>query len=246
MLTLGFILIIPRQKLKDKLNEKIKLNQLYLPYIFLIIIIVAIHLIEVNFIDPWITDIIGYDYAEIFTSIEGTIVASMSNYWNLIIVGFFVIIYIIIYPFTLWFSPIYFIIDEQKKAIKTLAYGLTIIYTIALPFYLFLPATNVYYYNNISSALNMIIPSVEEFFYTTTTSNNTFPSLHVAMSIMIYYSVAQTNNQRYKYFTMFSMITVIISVIYLAIHWIVDVLAGMLISITAILIMKYILREDAK
>lgn len=246
MLTLCCIFIILKQTLKDKLKEKIKIQQLNLKFLLLIIIIVAIHLIEVNFIDPWITNIIGFDYAETFTSIEGSFVASMSNYWIPVLVGFFVIMYIIIYPFTLWFSPFYFIIDEQKKAIKTLAYGLVIIYATALPFYLFLPATNVYQFNNISSALNMIIPNVEEFFYTTTTSNNTFPSLHVAMSIMIFYSVKQTNNQKYKYLTMFSMITVILSVIYLAIHWILDVIAGIIVAIIAILIITHLLRTEKK
>jgi membrane-associated phospholipid phosphatase len=215
----------------------------YIP-ILIIFGIVAFHLIEVKFIDPAVTEWVGQDYANTLKSIEGDIVYSFSQLWTPVLVYLFVIIYIAIYPFTLWFSPLYFILNNEKKAMKSLAYGLLLIYLIALPFYLFVPITNVYTFYNVSSALETVIPSVEGFFYSTTTLNNCLPSLHTAMTILVAYCLSLTGNKRLTYFGYFVMIGVIISVIYLSIHWITDVIAGGLLAIGAIFILKKYMREE--
>ena len=207
-------------------------------FIIIIVVVVAVHLIEVNVIDPIATDIVGYDYANNIRNIEGDFVYWFSQHWISVLVYFFVIIYIAVYSFTLWFSPTYFLLTNNKKALKTLSYGLLFIYLIALPFYLFLPITNVYTYYNVSSALETVIPSVESFFYSTTTQNNCLPSLHTAMTILVAYSVSLTGNKKFTYFGYSIMILVIISVIYLSIHWILDVLTGAILSIGVILILR--------
>ena len=150
--------------------------------------------------------------------------------------------YIAVYPFTLWFSIFYFIFNKEKKAMKSLAYGLFLIYIISLPFYLFMPISNVYIFYNTSSALERVISSVESFFYSTTTQNNCLPSLHTAMAILIAYCFKITGNKRLTYFGYFVMVCIIISVIYLSIHWITDVIAGALLSIIVIMILKKFMR----
>ena len=188
----------------------------------------------------------GIDYATFFTSIEGSLVADIQSSWNIFLLTFFVAMYIIVYPFTLWFSTLYFLIDNQKKAIQSLAIGLLVLYLISLPFYLFFPVSNVYTAHNLDSALTLILPSINSFFYATTTYNNCFPSLHVGMSLLIAWSVKQTNNKRYFYFTVFSSITVIISVIYLTIHWIIDVIGGLIAAGAAIIISRALLKRLSK
>jgi membrane-associated phospholipid phosphatase len=188
--------------------------------------------------------LIGHDFANNIQAIEGDFVYWFSQNWTPVLVYFFVIIYIGVYSFTLWFSPMYFLLTNNKKAMKTLAYGLLLIYAIALPFYLFLPITNVYTFYNASSALESVIPTIESFFYTTTTQNNCLPSLHTAMTILVAYSVSLTGNKKLTYFSYFVMICVIISIIYLSIHWIMDVLTGALITIGVILILRRYIREN--
>jgi membrane-associated phospholipid phosphatase len=125
-----------------------------------------------------------------------------------------------------------------------LAYGLLIIYIIALPFYLFLPIRNVYtFYEVEKSALETVIPSVETFFYSTTTKNNCLPSLHTAMTILIAYCIRLTGNKKLTYFIYFTMISVILSVIYLSIHWIMDVICGVILALGVIFILRRFIRE---
>lgn len=211
--------------------------------IFIIFVVVAVHIIEVLFIDSFVTKWVGYDYANTLHGFENGVVYWFSQNWTPGIIHFFVLIYIIVYPFTLWFSPLYFTIANKKKALKSLAYGLLIIYLIALPFYLFLPITNVYTFYNANSALDTVIPNVENFFYATTTTNNCLPSLHTAMTILVAYCLSLTDNKKLKMFGYFVMITVIISVIYLSIHWLTDVFAGALLALGAIFILKRYIRD---
>ena len=237
---MGLIFFIKRENLKIKKSEFFKNFKDLLLYILIIIGVLAFHLVEVNFIEPCLSD---NDFTSFIRNFEGDTVFWFSQHWIPALVYFFVIIYIGVYPFTLWFSPLYFLLTNNKKSMKTFAYCLLLIYIITLPFYLFFPVINVYTYYNIKSALEIVIPSVEGFFYSTTTQNNCLPSLHTAIVILVAYSVSLTDNKKLKYFTYFIAITVIISVIYLSIHWITDVITSTMLSLGVIIILKKISKD---
>jgi len=223
----------------QRINEQIK-------PILIIIAVVAFHLIEVKFIDPVVTQWVGYDYANTIIGFENGAVYWFSQNWTPVLLYYFVLIYIVVYPFTLWFSPLYFIIGRKKKAMKSLAYGLLLIYAVSLPFYLFLPIKNVYMFYGVDSALEAVIPSIENFFYATTTLNNCLPSLHTAMTILIAYCISLSGNKKLTYFGYFVAISVIISVIYLSIHWITDTIVGGLLALGVIFILHRYITDDAK
>lgn len=239
----AIIFLSPKNIYKKTAKEYYSLFKKNIIPIAIILGVVIFHLIEVKLIDPITTGIVGTDFAPSIKNLEGNLVASFSQYWTPILVSFFVIMYIAVYPFILWFSPLYFLVADERKAMKTLAYGLLLIYIVAVPFYLFLPITNVYVFNNLGSALENTIPTVENFFYATTTENNCLPSLHTAMTIMIAYSMSLTKNKKLTYLAYFITVTVIIAIIYLAIHWLVDIITGALLATAVIFILRYIMNK---
>ncbi len=245
---IGLIFLTEKDFIKNiPLNPKKIINLFVKQYKLLALLAIALfsHVFEVNFIDPITTEFVGYDYANVIVNIENGLVYWFSQHWTPALLYYFVIIYIIIYPFTIWFSLFYFILAEKRKALKSLAFGIVITYLIALPFYLFLPITNVYKFYGTESALEIVLPTIEQFFYSTTTSDNCFPSLHTAMTIFLAYCGSQTNNKKFAYFTYFMMISVLISVFYLAIHWIVDVVAGIIVAlVTIFLLERYIHKKE--
>jgi len=174
---ISLMIFVPKTIYKSTILDLYQLIIKHFTLLLLIIIIGAFHIFEVNILDSTITNMIGIDFAYNIQMIEGDIVYQFSQYWTPALASFFVFVYIILYPFTLWFSPLYFVITDQKKSLKTFAYGLILIYAIALPFYLFFPVTNVYTFYGLESALENVIPSVEHFFYSVTTQNNCFPWL---------------------------------------------------------------------
>ena len=206
-------------------------------YLLLLLLVVVVHLVEVNFIDPVITGFMGNDFTSYVASFETGLALFIHNLWFTPLLCFFVIIYIIVYPFTLWFSPFLFILSNDEKAMKWFSYGFVMVYILALPFYLLMPTTNVYTYFGFSSALESFIPGVEQFFYSTTTHNNCFPSLHVAAALLIAIAAWKSGNKKYKYFTTIDCVLVIISVAYLSIHWFMDIIGGVgVVLVTAILL----------
>jgi len=242
----SLLVFVPKTVFKTSLPDCFNIFFSNFKYLLIIFSVVIIHLLEVNIIDSFTSTIIGVDFAHNFYLIENEIVYWFSQNWLPTLVIFFVVMYIAVYPFTLWFSPLYFLISDDKKALKFLAYGLLIIYLISLPFYLFFPVSNVYTYFGIQSALESVIPGINKFFYSTTTYNNCFPSLHIAMTLLIAKSVSLTNNKKYTYFVYFCTISVIISVVYLAIHWIIDIIGGIIIAFFAFYLQKnYIQGEES-
>lgn len=240
----SLFLFMPKKIFKTTLSAYYQIFSSHLRYIIIIIGVVAFHLIEVNILDSYVTNLIGNDFASNIQMIENGVVYWFSQNWIPSLVYFFVVMYIVVYPFTLWFSPLYFLLTDDKKAMKSLAYGLLLLYSIVLPFYLFFPVTNVYTFYGIGSALEAAIPNVEQFFYSTTTSNNCLPSLHVAMALLIAKSVSLTKNKKYTYFTYFCAISVILSVIYLAIHWITDVICGIILAFSVFYLQKRFIKEE--
>jgi membrane-associated phospholipid phosphatase len=238
----SLFIFVPKTVFKTPLSDCIKIFFSNFKYLLIIFSVVIIHLLEVNIIDSFTSNIIGIDFAHNFYFIENGIVYWFSQNWVPALVIFFAVMYIAVYPFTIWFSPLYFLITDDKKSLKFLTYGLLIIYLISFPFYLFFPVSNVYTYFGIQSALESVIPGINQFFYSTTTTNNCFPSLHVAMTLLIAKSVSMTNNKKLKFFTYFCAITVIISVIYLAIHWIIDIIGGIIIAFLSFQLQKILFK----
>jgi membrane-associated phospholipid phosphatase len=235
---------LPKKIFKITLLECYRIFSSHLKYIVILIGVVVFHLFEVNLLDSYVTNLVGIDFANNIQMIEGGAVYWFSQNQTLSLVYFFVFIYIVIYPFTLWFSPLYFLLTDDKKAMKSLVYGLLLIYSIALPFYLFFPVTNVYTFYGIESALETAIPNIEQFFYSTTTYNNCFPSLHIAMTLLIAKSTSLTKNKKYTFFVYFCAISVILSVIYLAIHWITDVICGVLLAFSVFYLQKRFIKGE--
>jgi len=235
--------LVPKNTWKKPLSEYKQIFAYQSIYVGLIIGVVMIHLLEVNILDTMTTNMIGDTFTSSIQFIEDGVVHWFSQLWTPVLIYFFVFVYIGLYPFMLWFTLLYFIMVNEKKAMKTFACSLVGIYAIALPFYLFVPITNVYSYYGTPSALNMVIPSIEQFFYTTTTTNNCFPSLHVAVSLLLVKTVSLTNNKRFIYLTYFCAICVICSVIYLAIHWITDVIGGILLTVGVFYLIKHFMKE---
>ena len=95
---LNFILFIfslfffmPKKIFKTKPSEYCRILSSHFKYIIIIIGVVIFHLVEVNILDSYVTNLVGIDFANNIQMIEGGVVYWFSQNWTLSLVYFFVL-----------------------------------------------------------------------------------------------------------------------------------------------------------
>ena len=150
--------------------------------------------------------------------------------------------YLFMYLFMIWFSPMYYILCRDEVMADKAALNYFIIYVLSVPLYLFfnVEVTSTYIAN--MDALLYHDSFTLAFFTDNDPMDNAIPSLHVGLpvSLLIINRLhcrqlgIDFNDWRHKEFDMFVTFNVLIylfSIQYLGIHWIVDIIPGVLLAI---------------
>lgn|GEM_PF-64178 len=235
LIALALIFIVPRKVMRYRLSDLWRIVAKYRFYIALLLAIMAFHIFEVRVLDApasaLMSGILGDDgLAPLFHYMENGLAASMSSYWSMPAVVFFVSFYFLFHLFLLWFIPLLFLLNNKTWHTRMALLAYPVMYAMSLPFYLFLPVTNVYTYRGIPSPVEMVFPGVEKFYYSVTTVDNCFPSLHVGVAFVILGIVLLSDNRRLKPIAIAYAILMSVTVIFLSIHWVMDVLGGIAVA----------------
>jgi len=148
----------------------------------------------------------------------------------------FTAIYVAGYPFIIVccvMLPVW--MDRGRLARRALA-AYAICFAAALPFYLFMPVNEVWAYYGDGYVHNVIndYPLVREHLYSFNDINNCFPSLHTAISVALAALVWRSNMPRRLRVTAVALASgIVFSTLYLGIHWLADVLAGLALAAAA-------------
>jgi membrane-associated phospholipid phosphatase len=219
-----------------------------LPYflIFLLIFfsVFALQMAEIK-IDPVVSSSLSLDFTKKIYDLEGNIVALFQSIRNPILDYYFVFVYMIGFPFLLYFTPLLYIISKDVNSLKLVVAAYAIVISIAMPFFLFFPVHDVWWASSnyewytgkaVSFRLQEIWPSVLPIFYKFTTLNNCFPSLHSALSATMAYVAWISKYKRYAYVAITMAISIPIATLYLGIHWLTDVIVGEAIALLSVLL----------
>ncbi|KAA0002327.1 MAG: phosphatase PAP2 family protein [Thermoplasmata archaeon] len=219
-----------------------------LPYflIFLLIFfsVFMLHMAEIK-IDPIISSSISVDFTKKIYDLEGNIVALFQSIRNPILDYYFVLVYMIGFPFLLYFTPLLYIISKDINALKLVVAAYALVISISMPFLLFFPVHDVWWASSnyawytgkaVSFRLQEIWPSVLPIFYRFTTLNNCFPSLHSALSAVMAYTAFISRYKRYAYAAILMAISIPVATLYLGIHWLTDVIGGEAIALISLLL----------
>lgn len=230
LIAAGLILFLPEQPLHLGRKEARRLLDKYGKFLLAGVAVLVLHLLLVQ-LDEEVTQFVGRDFAPQVAQLEGGAVPSLQNLWNAPSSVFFSVMYILIHPWMLYFPVLLFILSDEERPAKAMLLLFPLTYLLALPFYLFFPATNVFTYYGVTSPIFELFPQLTDLYYSATTPNNTFPSLHVAMALLIANAARYSRNRTYRYWAYFYAGSVVLATLYLNIHWIVDVVGGVLVAL---------------
>ncbi|HJM24360.1 MAG TPA: phosphatase PAP2 family protein [Candidatus Thalassarchaeaceae archaeon] len=132
--------------------------------------------------------------------------------------------------------PIYF--DDRHMADRV-SLSMFWVYILAIPFYLFL---NVKVTGNYVEGMETIAydltPEIHNWFNRIDPFTNGMPSLHIGLPFAIWLSMHRWDEdgrwERFRIFLIIFIALTSVSIVYLGIHWFVDIIGGMVIAILAV------------
>ena len=171
----------------------------------------------------------GSDFTPIFHKLEGDFAVGLQRLFENDVLtyglGYF---YLVVFPALMIASIGLYTYEKQYKLFHAVCYAMMINYMIAIPFYFFFQVNEVHTFNpNVKFLLMDVFPSFESEYRPLSDVDNCFPSLHTSLSVSMAVIAARSGNRFWKTFTRISAAVIMFSTIYLGIHWLTDMIAGL-------------------
>ncbi len=176
------------------------------------------------------------DYATLFYTYEASILANIQDALrHPLLTEITTFFYIIMFVTLIAVSLVSYLLKEDLRLFYTFIYAIGLNYIIAIPFYLFFPVNEAWY---IHPQIDFLIPSVytefESQYRNISGLNNCFPSLHNSISLTLLLLSSRSSSRVFKSLFYVSVPIIMFSTIYLGIHWLSDMAAGIALAVTAV------------
>ncbi|MDP6223665.1 MAG: phosphatase PAP2 family protein [Candidatus Poseidoniaceae archaeon] len=210
------------------------------PYLIITGLVMLLMRIE-NVFDVPFNEWLGYDLTPIVYSIEGNIVpdiqeALRTGWMDTAMVTVYVGLYALLHVGCIFG----FSLSGNTEMVKKFTFTWCGVYLAALPFYLFVPVNEVwvtsslhcdlYGWNEASGILYTNCDDTSGYIHAIASINNCFPSLHNAFAWALPFLFWKTGHKRAGNLTAIFASLVTLSTVYLAIHWLTDIAAGILLA----------------
>lgn len=175
------------------------------------------------------------DFTKSIYGIEGDFVATIQNLFHndilTIVCSYF---YVIIFPSIMITSIAIYTYQKNHKLFYAVCYALMFNYMIAIPFYLFFPVNEVWFFHpKVDLLILDVFPTFEQDYRPLSGLDNCFPSLHTSISISMAVIAVKSRNTFWKIFVPCSAAFIIFTIFYLGIHWLSDMCAGVVLGVVA-------------
>lgn len=210
----------------------------HLPYVVLLASVLVVNSVarrfgaDVSWLLGW--NVTGYLYA-----IEGGFVPWLQSFATPPMTAFFSAVYIYGYVYLLVFPLLAYVLHDDPIPFREAAIAYSLNYAIGLAAYLlfvsygprnFLPEL-------VDPLLYTAWPRSQLLVSEVNQNTNVFPSLHTSLSITVALLAYRTRDRyaRWQWVAVPLAASVVVSTMYLGIHWGVDVLAGALLAVVSVL-----------
>ncbi|MFH0816859.1 MAG: phosphatase PAP2 family protein [Methanobacteriota archaeon] len=233
-------------------SDGVRILRRQFPMLLLLTGLLMLMILESVVLDHAITDALGLDFTPAVHSAEGGASGWLqSSFQNDVLDIYFYAMYMVLFVVLFYGTVIYFMAVDKGTIVKRLVVGYCIIYAIALPFFLLFPVNEVwttnaayagynaangipaYGYTDIHGVLYDMGATNLDASYSFSSIDNCFPSLHTAISVFVPLVVLKGRERLWGAFAAWVGVSVVLATMYLGVHWLIDVGAGLALGVSA-------------
>jgi membrane-associated phospholipid phosphatase len=222
------------------------------PMMLLLTGLLLLMIIESVVLDPLLTSALGLDFTPAIHSIEGDASGWLqSGIRSDALDIYFYVMYMVLFVVMFYGTVMYLMAVDKGAIVKRLVFGYCAIYAVALPFFLFFPVNEVwttnaayagynaanglplYGYTDIRGVLYEMGQSNLDASYSFSSIDNCFPSLHTAISVFVPLVLLSGREKLLGAVAAWVGASVIVATMYLGVHWLFDVGAGLALGVGA-------------
>jgi membrane-associated phospholipid phosphatase len=145
-----------------------------------------------------------------------------------------VFFYVVVFPALMIASIGIYTYEREFKLYYAVCCALMLNYMIAIPFYLFFPVTEVHaFHPQVRFLMLDAFPTFEQDYRPLSDLDNCFPSLHTSISVSMAAIALRCRNRFWKIAAPLCAATIIFSIFYLGIHWLTDMIGGVVLGLIA-------------
>ena len=170
-------------------------------------------------------------------AVEGEFVALLQDLVPTSTLGFFSAIYVVGFAFLLVTAPLlYFLLPSQRR-LKELLVAYLLNYLIgSICYTLFIAYGPRNYLLSVDGLMYQTYPETQLLTAAISSNTNVFPSLHTSLAVVVLLIAWRSRREYPRWFAIVGLVasSVVFSTMYLGIHWLIDVLAGVVLGVVAV------------
>ena len=186
----------------------------------------------------------GLDMTPYIYAIEGDLVVWFQDAFRAAWLDVFMThFYIAGFMFITYASIFYVTYFDDRWMADRVALCIAWVYLLAIPFYLFFNVrVTGFYIEDMNAIAYTLNPEIEDWFRRIDAFTNCMPSLHIAVPFAIWLTFRKHDHDgrwnRFQNMTLGYIILTAFAIIYLGIHWFVDIIGGMILATFAVRLME--------
>ena len=196
--------------------------------------ILLLNKLELGFEEQYLH--ITWDFTPWVYQIEGDIVRSIQEFFHSAwLTPVLVYFYVLVFQAVMISSVGVYLIQDNKALVYGSCCAILINYALAIPFFLWFPVNEIWSYQPAGVHFYMldVFPGFEEIYRPMSGLNNCFPSLHTALSISMFLLSTRSGSKRWMLITGLSAVLTVLAIFTLGIHWLSDMIAGVVLALIA-------------
>lgn len=178
----------------------------------------------------------SWDWTPYIRTFEGNVTPLLQHWFNYEPLTYFTTyFYVIVFSVLMACSLLIYHREKDYRSLYVLLYSIGFNYIFAIPFYLFAPVSEAWYnHSDIKFLIPSVYPGFEAGYRSFSGLDNSFPSLHTSLSVTLALIAWQSVNRRFGRITFFTAGVILFAIIYLGIHWYLDLIAGVVLALCSV------------